>query len=68
MADTPMERDPKPFCQIVKDYRSLAAEALDVAESPVPSRYQEAYRTMARHWLELAHELEIQLGEVRALH
>lgn len=48
--------------EIVKEYRHLAAEAESVADCPIPRPYQQAYRTMARHWIELANELESTSG------
>jgi hypothetical protein len=43
-------------------YRDLATEARQAADSKLPDRYRDAYRRMARHWAQLASEVEECLG------
>ncbi|MGD0189442.1 MAG: hypothetical protein ABSD74_01740 [Rhizomicrobium sp.] len=50
--------------QIVDHYRELASEAERMAAGTLlPPKYRDAYRKMARHWIELAEEIEECLEE-----
>ncbi len=46
---------------VVEHYRLLAAEAQDAASNASIGKYRRAYDTMARHWIELAREIEQSL-------
>jgi hypothetical protein len=48
----------KKLWQTIEQYRSLAMQAEDTASSAIPDKYKRAYRNMAKHWTELARELE----------
>jgi len=59
----------KSLHDVVSHYRQLADEAENMAAgSVVPPKYRDAYRKMARHWTELAEELEECLEEEVTLH
>jgi hypothetical protein len=59
----------KSLQDVVTHYRQLANEAENMAaEKVVPPKYRDAYRKMARHWSELAEELEECLEEEITLH
>jgi len=53
--------------QIVVHYRALAREAEAAAGAIAVGKYRDAYRVMARHWTELAEELELTFG-IATLH
>jgi len=54
---------------ILERYRMLAAESQEAADSEVvPGSYRKAYLKMAKHWTELADELEEMLRIPRSVH
>lgn len=50
-----MQRDE--FRQLAEQYRQLAIEAEAEAANLSVSEWKDAYRKMARHWIELANEM-----------
>jgi hypothetical protein len=62
-AGTIVDEEDRKLRQVIEHYRSLAADAHEAAQTETtPEKYRKAYRKMARHWTELAHELEECLG------
>jgi hypothetical protein len=57
-----MNSDYDKLASVADTYRQLAAEAREAAEGFMPDKYREAYRKMAQHWADLAHEVEECLG------
>jgi hypothetical protein len=60
---TIVDEDDRKLKQVIAHYRSLAADAQEAAgTTTTPAKYRKVYRKMARHWTELAHEIEECLG------
>lgn len=68
MDELDMRTNERDLCHIIAQYRQLAAEAQRAALTAVPSDFREAYRTMARHWVDLADELESRFGSKETVH
>jgi hypothetical protein len=59
---TVVDEEDRKLQQVIAHYRSLAAEAQEASSSATIEKYRKAYGKMAKHWIELAREIEECLG------
>jgi hypothetical protein len=57
-----LDEEDRKLKQVIEHYRSLAADAQEAAAAATEEKYRKAYRKMAKHWVELAREIEECLG------
>jgi hypothetical protein len=57
-----VDEEDRKLQQVIAHYRSLAAEAQEASSSATVEKYRKAYGKMAKHWIELAREIEECLG------
>jgi len=54
--------DAEKLQRMAQQYREFAREAREASTVQIPSKWKLAYEVMARHWTEIADELEAVMG------